>query len=111
MRRRLDELEESLGVTLFHRRADAKLFDPAYLARFAGVYELAGDDFTFEIQGNHLIVSVPGQPSFRLVPDVSGEFNLEGIAGFSVSFQERDGVITAVLNQPNGVFELKRKKN
>ncbi len=96
---------------VFDRRPDARLSDPAYLARFVGVYELASTEITFELQGDHLILSVPSQPSFKLVPDVSGEFNLEGIAGFSVSFEERDGEITATLNQPNGVFELKRKKN
>jgi len=102
--------EPMVDEIVFSRRADSKLSDPAHLARFAGVYELAGDEITFEIQGDHLSLSAPGQPSFKLVPDVTGEFNLDGLAGFSVSFKEHDGAITAVLNQPNGVFELKRKK-
>ncbi len=94
---------------VFARRPEARLSDPAYLARFAGAYVLGGDEISFAVQGDRLILSVPGQPSFTLVPDITGEFGLEGVSGYSVRFDEKDGAVTAVLNQPNGVFELEKK--
>jgi hypothetical protein len=62
-------LEPKVPEIVFNRRPDAKLSDPAYLQRFVGVYELAGQEVTFALQGNVLTVTVPGQPLHELVPD------------------------------------------
>jgi len=103
-------LEPMLDPIVFHRKPDVQLSDPDYLRQFLGVYELAEQEITIGLQGNTLTVSVPGQPLYELAPDRNNEFNFRAISGFSIRFQlAADGSATAFLNQPNGVFEIKRK--
>ncbi len=105
-------LEPAVDDIVFHKRPDSKLSDPTYLTRFAGIYELAGQEITIALQGKILTVTVPGQPLYELSADRNDEFNLKGVAGFSVRFAaDGQGAMTAFFNQPNGVFELKRKGN
>jgi hypothetical protein len=105
-------LEPAVAEIVFQKKPDSKLSDPAYLAQFIGVYDLAGTELTVAIQGKALTLTVPGQPLYELAGDRNDEFNLKGINGFSVRFAaDSQGAMTAFLNQPNGVFELKRKGN
>lgn len=103
--------EPAVDEIVFRKKSDDRMSDPAYLARFLGGYLLGSVEITVALQGNILTLSVPGQPLYELVPDRNDEFNLKGIAGFSVRFKtDDDGKIVAILNQPNGVFELKKKE-
>jgi CubicO group peptidase (beta-lactamase class C family) len=105
-------LEPAVPEILFSKRPDKQLSDPVYLQRFAGIYELAGVDVTIALQGRILTVLVPGQPLYELTGTRNDEFDLKGITGFSVRFAaDGEGAMTAYLNQPNGVFELRRKGN
>ncbi len=102
--------EPSVEEIVFRRKPDSRMSDPGYLSQFTGAYELSGQTVTVGLQGNVLTVSVPGQPLYELIPDRNDEFNLKGLTGFSVRFVKADGEsIMAVFNQPNGVFEAKRK--
>ena len=58
-----------------------------------------------------LIVTVPGQPSYVLVPQRGTSFNLAGMTGFSVEFRhDSAGAVTEVVfHQPNGTFVAHRK--
>ncbi len=103
-------LEPAVPEIVFHKKPESRMTDPAYLAKLAGKYLLGSTEFTFALQGRALTLSVPGQPLYELVPDRNDEFNLKGIGGYSVRFiTSGDGQMTAVLNQPDGVFELKKK--
>lgn len=103
-------LEPAVDEIVFHRRPDARLSDPSYLAKFLGVYLLATTEITVGLQGKTLTLSVPGQPMYELVPDRGDEFDLKGISGFSVRFSaDEKGEMTAYLNQPDAVYELHRK--
>jgi len=105
-------LEPAVDEIVFTKRPDTRLSDPLYLQRFAGVYELAGADVTFALQGKTLTVLVPGQPLYELTGTRNDEFDLKGVTGYSVRFAaDSQGAMTAYLNQPNGVFELRRKGN
>ena len=79
------------------------------------IFGIAVDHYTRETDyGTYdvLVLNVPGQPSYDLVPDRNDEFNLKGVAGYSVRFASDDqGTMTAYLNQPEGVYELKRKSD
>ena len=57
-----------------------------------------------------MLLSVPGQPTYTLEPDLSGRFVLKEARIISVGFETgADGRATkAVLYQPNGVFEASR---
>jgi len=103
-------LEPLAEEIVFRKRPDARLSDPAYLARFLGSYELAGQIFTIGLQGSVLSLSIPGQPLYLLDPDRDDEFFLRGLSGFSLRFvSEAGGAVTALESrQPNGVFTAKR---
>lgn len=45
-------LEPALDEIVFKKKPDAKLSDPTYLAKFAGVYQLAEVDITVSVHGN-----------------------------------------------------------
>ncbi len=102
--------EPQVDAIAFEKRPDARLFDPDYLRRLAGVYRLAGQNVTVELSGGVLTATVPGQPRFTLAPQVSGRFVLEEYSLVSIDFAvEGDGEATAVtFYQSNGVFEAER---
>lgn len=102
--------EPKVDAIVFKRRPDAKLFDPDYLRRLTGAFELRGQRVTVELAGGVLTATVPGQPRYTLEPDVSGRFVLKEYSLISVDFTvEGDGEATALtFYQPNGVFEAKR---
>lgn len=99
----------SEGIT-FEKKPDARLFDPAYLARFAGDYELTGQMLSVQLVGNVLTINLPGQPQYHLVPELGGEFSLKEASIIRVRFEEEGGKVTGVTSlQPNGVFTAKKK--
>ncbi|MFB0518419.1 MAG: serine hydrolase, partial [Acidobacteriota bacterium] len=60
---------------------------------------------------NTLILVVPGQPEYELVPYKGTEFNIKTLPGYSIEFVMDDsGLVTeAKLIQPNRVFTAKKK--
>jgi hypothetical protein len=85
--------------------------DPEFLAPFVGDYDLMGMTVEVALRGSDtLTVTVPGQPTYTLVPYRGTEFELAGQEGFSLRFVVADGTVTeAVFIQPNGVFTATRK--
>jgi hypothetical protein len=103
-------LEASVDPIVFTRRPPAAMSDPAFLDRFVGEYTLGPQTFTVARRGGALVASIPGQPTYELVPYKGTEFNLKGMKGFSVRFAEKDGKVSgATFIQPDGVYEAKRK--
>ena len=103
-------LEPAVDPIVFARQPDERLLEDAYLERFTGVYELSGQRSTVTRRGDRLVLSIPGQPSYRLEPTRENEFAPEDMPGFSLEFVVDDaGVVTgARFVQPNGVFEARR---
>ncbi len=96
---------------VFAKRPDARLFDPDYLARFVGHYEtVAETKLVVALTGGGLTLSVPGQPTFHLEPELSGRFVLEEVRVVSVEFVTGDdGSVTKILiHQPGAVREAMR---
>jgi hypothetical protein len=84
------------------------------LQQYLGEYEMIGQTVKVYIRGaNTLMVLVPGQPDYELVPTKKHEFDLKVAKGFSVKFEPNDkGEITAMsFIQPNGIFKAIRKQN
>ncbi|MBT8220598.1 MAG: serine hydrolase [Bacteroidia bacterium] len=99
---------------LFSKLPPDYLKDPEFLTLLCGKYDLNSTIVTVEIIGNDLTVTVPGQPTYTLVPKKDTEFNLKGLNGFSVSFQLTDDELSTKglkFIQPNGIFEATRKKD
>ena len=105
------QFEPQVKDIVFTKKPDSKLFDPAYLARFVGEYELGTDTVRIELQGNVLALTVPGQPQYHLVPGVGGEFTLKEISIVSLRFvEDAQGKVTGVnVSQPGGVALAKKK--
>lgn len=82
------------------------------LLKYAGEYELAGQNIVFSVRGNTLYCLVPNQPEYELVPVKKDEFNLKVVSGYSVRFEsnEKGEVISATFVQPNGNFKAVKKK-
>ena len=105
-------LQSGVGDIVFTRVAEKGMKEKSFLEQFVGEYELAGTTLNISIKGeNTLILTVPGQPEYELVPYKGTEFNLKNLSGFSIRFKmDASGQVTeAILTQPNGVFTVKKK--
>lgn len=105
-------LESSVDEILFKKEVvtiDVKKED---LEKLVGEYELSGTTIKIFIKGEKtLMMFVPGQPEYELVPVKENIFNLKIASGFSVRFEKDDkgNVIALYSIQPNGTFKAIRK--
>lgn len=106
------DFEPMVPPAVFTRAADAKATDPAFLDTLIGDYDLATQVLKIEREGVVLRAILPGQPVFRLKPSKGLTFDLEGLTGFRMTFETDDAgkAIGVKVEQPNGVFAGKRKK-
>lgn len=102
--------EPNVEPLVFLRQPDRRLTDAAYLERFVGSYASASDSASIRIQGTSLVLGRRGQPVITLIPDRGAEFNLKGLAGYSIEFvDDPRGAVTEMRSkQPNGVFVFRR---
>jgi len=105
-------LELLASPIVFTKQPDPSMFDSESLDKFVGVYlGETGQRASVALAGSTLKLTVPGQSTYTMVPDVSGRFRLHGLQGFSVAFVVKGGVaVKLVSHQPNGVFESKRQE-
>ncbi len=61
-------MEPRLKPIVFSKQPEARLSDAAYLKQYVGAYELAGQTVNMRLNGNSLVLDMPGQPSVTLVP-------------------------------------------
>ena len=83
------------------------------LQKFTGDYEIEGMNVKVYIKSeNTLMVFVPGQTDYELVPTKENEFDMKVIKGYSVKFEvnDKNEVQSMSFIQPNGTFKAKRKK-
>lgn len=105
-------LEPAVDDIVFERVAEETMRQRAFLEPFVGEYELAGTVLTVELRGEDtLTLTVPGQPTYELVPIRGTSFDLRGLSGYSAEFRrDADGAVVAlVLRQPDGTFSAERK--
>jgi hypothetical protein len=106
------QLEPNVKEVVFTRLAEKKMTEKGFLEKFVGEYTLGEITATVSMKGDKILVlSVPGQPEYELIPYKGTEFNLKGIPGYSIEFivDESGAVIKAKITQPNGVFTAKKK--
>jgi len=102
--------ETNVDPIVFTRRAPASMYDPEFLDRFVGEYALGPQTIAISRRGKTLVATIPGQPTYELVPYRGTEFNLKSMKGYSIRFREEGGRATeAVFLQPDGVYAAKRK--
>jgi CubicO group peptidase (beta-lactamase class C family) len=104
-------IEPAIKEVTFTRRGEK--LERSVLESLVGQYVLGAQTVTFALQlDGTLTLTVPGQPTYELVPTRGLSFDLKGVPGFSVEFKkDAAGKITeAVFFQPNGTFVAKRKE-
>ncbi len=104
----LAPLEPNVKEIVFTRKAAQQMRERSFLEPLAGEYVLGALTVTVTMQGDDtLIVTVPGQRPYELVPRTGTTFDLKGLTGFSVEFKKDTAEL--VFYQPNGTFVAKRK--
>ena len=106
-------LETGVKEIVLTRKAAQEMMQRAFLEKLVGQYVLGQMTATIELQGeSKLTLTVPGQPTYELVPFKDTTFQIKGLAGFSVEFRrDASGAVTeAVFHQPNGTFVAQRKQ-
>ncbi len=108
-------LEPAVKQVVFAKLPTVVPLTKEALKKYTGEYLLPGNiNVTVYIKGeNTLMVLVPGQPDYELIPAGNDLFNFKTLAGYSVKFVVNDAkAVTALnFNQPNGIFTAKRKNN
>jgi hypothetical protein len=103
--------EAAVKAIVFVKKPDARLFDPAFLARFTGDYSFQGQTISVAIKGSALVANLPGQPQLDLMPSIAGDFVLKQVQVVSIHFvSDEQGKVSAFeLRQPGTVLTAKRK--
>lgn len=107
------QMDASVKDIVFTRIQPAIAINKNDLQQYLGEYELEGMVAKVYIRGeNTLMIVVPGQPDYEMVPTKKHEFNLKSMDGFSVRFEANDKgeIIAASFHQPNGIFRAIKKK-
>jgi CubicO group peptidase (beta-lactamase class C family) len=99
------QFEPATSPIIFKRRPDAKLFEPEFLARFVGEYEVGAARAKVTMRAdNRLTWFVPGAPVRELEPVRGARFAMKDRPGYSVEFlADDDGSYNRIaLHTPNG---------
>ena len=102
-------MEQTVKDILFERLAPAIV--KAELQKYVGDYDLTGTNVKVYIKGDKtLMVFIPGQTDYELVPAKKDEFDLKIAKGYSVKFDvEQNKVLSMTFIQPNGNFKANKK--
>ncbi len=106
------QLEQGVKNIIFEKLPPEIKIGKADLGKYTGDYNLSGGTVKVYIRDPEtLMVLVPGQPDYELVPAGEHLFNLKIAKGYSVKFDlENNMVIALSFIQPNGIFKADRKK-
>jgi CubicO group peptidase (beta-lactamase class C family) len=108
-------LQPDVKDIVFTRMPDRQLRERSFIEPFAGDYEIAGSPVPLKVSlrgENALIISVPGQPDYKLNPKRGTTFQLADIPGITIEFKRdtQGKVSEAALNQLGTVVVLKKKQ-
>ena len=97
----------------FSRESKTLMVKNMDLVKYTGEYDFMGAVVKVSVKGEKtLVMNVPDQPEYELVPISKHEFQLKGMDGYSVKFDvnDRNEVTTMHSIQPNGTFKAEKKK-
>lgn len=94
----------------FFRAPDLNAFDESDYAQIVGEYRSLDKLIRVSLRGKELIIRVPEQDGFELVPVKKYEFLLRKLPGYAVEFKAgaSGAVTTAILTMPNEVVTLEK---
>lgn len=105
-------LEPAVADILFTKIGDRSMRSRAFLEPLAGQYQLGPTTVTFALRADDtLTLSIPGQPTYELVPVRGSRFDVKGLNGYAVEFKRDAGgaATEVVFYQPGGTFVATRK--
>ncbi len=105
-------LEPHVKDIVFTRMPERAMLEKSFLEPLAGKYEIGGRTVTVALEGEKtLVLVIPGQPQYELIPRHGTLFDLKGLSGFSIEFKkDASGAVTeAVFYQPDGTYVAKKK--
>lgn len=108
--------EIELGVkepVVFSRTVKALPVEKETLQKYIGVYVFGGLEATVHLKDDtQLMMDVPGQMDYTLVPVDKDKFMLKDLKGFTIEFDVNDkGEVTQMRSiQPNGTYSATKKK-
>ncbi len=105
-------LEPHVKDIVFTRRPDREMTERSFLEPLAGEYQLGGIAARIALEGERtLVLFVPGQPKYVLIPRRGTTFDVQGLSGYSIEFKKdaSGGVTEAVFYQLSGTYVAKRK--
>lgn len=106
------KLEQAIDPIEFEKQTAAKILSKEELQVYTGNYDISGVDIKVYIKGeNTLMVLVPGQPDYELIPVKDDEFDFKTLKGYKLKFEKKEGKVTAMeFVQPNGIFKAIKKQ-
>jgi len=106
-------MEPTLKPIVFTRIPRPEQLSKDSLQKFVGEYEIATVTMKVYLRGeNTLMLFVPGQPEYELVPIAKNKFSLKSVSGFTIQFNANDKneIVELLSIQPNGTFKATKKK-
>lgn len=97
---------------VFERVADKLMKTAEFLRPLAGMFELGSRTVTVTLRDdNVLMLDIPGQTPYELIPVRGTRFALKGLTGYTVEFRkDTAGKVTDLaFYQPDGNYVAKRK--
>lgn len=103
--------ETRVDNIVFTRVADSSGLSREFFENCRGSFQIKGMMLKVDLKSEDvLMLMVPGQPNYELIPYKKTVFNIKGLPSYSVEFVENeDGKINSIiLHQPNGDFNAVR---
>jgi hypothetical protein len=106
-------LEPNTKAIEFVKTPKPKELGKAGLEKFTGNYDLSGVVANVSLKNDKtLVLNVPGQPEYELVPIENNKFSIKSLSGFTIQFNvnDKNDVVEMMSIQPNGTFKAPKKK-
>jgi len=93
--------EPTADPIVFKKKPDEKFYDPTFLKKLSGQYELLGQVISVDLKGKVLTMTIPGQPVYELVPVPGDEFTLKQVSVVRIRFiVDQKGEVSAMEVSP-----------
>ena len=106
-------LEPSVKPIEFIKTPKPKELGKKELEKYTGDYDFSGVVAKVSFKNDKtLVLNVPGQPEYELVPIDNNKFNIKSLSGFTIQFNlnDKNEVVELMSIQPNGTFKAPKKK-
>ena len=104
-------LEAAIEPLIFTKRPKSQPISKDSLQKYTGEYSLSGITIKIFVKDDMLMMFVPGQPEYELIPLNDDKFSLKTLTGYTVQFtkNEANEIIELLAQQPNGTFKAVKK--